>query len=56
MAFEQEISGIKREMMSALETRLDQALWADAADQLRKLKFIEKLEQELALLEEQWEL
>ncbi|GAA4896765.1 co-chaperone HscB [Ferrimonas pelagia] len=55
-ALEREFRQLKRQMTGDLKTRLDQQLWADAAEQLRKLKFVEKLEQELALLEEQWEL
>ncbi|QIZ76997.1 co-chaperone HscB [Ferrimonas lipolytica] len=56
LALEQEFAAIKKAMMTNLISQLDNKLWLDAADNVRKLKFVDKLEQELALLEEQWQL
>ncbi|WP_028116715.1 co-chaperone HscB [Ferrimonas senticii] len=56
MALEQQFSELKQQMMTSLKAELVDAQWLQAADSVRKLKFIDKLEQELALQEEQWQL
>ncbi|GAA5191081.1 co-chaperone HscB [Ferrimonas gelatinilytica] len=56
IALEQEFRSLDRTLMAQLESQLLQQQWEEAAVTVRKLKFVQKLEQELALLEEQWEL
>ncbi|SHH33571.1 co-chaperone HscB [Ferrimonas marina] len=56
MALEREFVDLRKTMLAELASHLDGANWPQAADTLRKLKFVDKLEQELSLLEEQWEL
>ncbi len=55
MALEQQFSALKNELMANLMGQLAQEDWLVAADSIRKLKFIHKLDQELTLLEEQWQ-
>ncbi len=55
-ALEQQFGELDRTLMAQLESQLTQQQWEGAANSVRKLKFVQKLEQELALLEEQWEL
>ncbi|WP_298439804.1 co-chaperone HscB [uncultured Ferrimonas sp.] len=53
---EQQFATLKQTMMAALIAQLTNRQWQQAADHVRKLKFVDKLEQELSQLEEQWQL
>ncbi|MBY5992818.1 co-chaperone HscB [Ferrimonas balearica] len=48
------LEGDRKQMTTELRARLEGQAWEQAADTVRKLKFIHKLEDELSLLEEQW--
>lgn len=49
-----QLEGERKSMTAELKSQLDDAQWPEAADIVRKLKFIHKLEDELSRLEEQW--
>lgn len=50
--FEQQITVLFKSQLSALEQLLNQGNWEEAADAVRKLKFIDKLRYEIERLEE----
>lgn len=50
--FEQQITVLYKSQLSALEQLLNQEDWEEAADAVRKLKFIDKLRYEIERLEE----
>lgn len=52
MAFEQELQQATAEYYAELERQLSAAQWQDAADTVRKLKFMTKLQTELERLED----
>jgi len=50
--FEQQVTALYKSQLSALEQLLNQDDWEEAADAVRKLKFIDKLRYEIERLEE----
>ncbi|WP_375055519.1 co-chaperone HscB [Zobellella sp. DQSA1] len=52
MAFERELGLVSAELFNELERQLDTSCWQEAADTVRKLKFMTKLHAELERLED----
>ncbi|EKA5635145.1 co-chaperone HscB [Vibrio navarrensis] len=50
--FDARVSKMYKQHLSAIEQELNEALWQQAADRVRKLKFIAKLKNEIELVEE----
>ncbi|WP_182027039.1 co-chaperone HscB [Vibrio rotiferianus] len=50
--FDSKISKMYKQHLASVEQELDQGLWAEAADRVRKLKFIAKLKNEIELVED----
>ncbi|CAH0538814.1 co-chaperone HscB [Vibrio marisflavi] len=50
--FEAKVSKMFKQHISTVESQLDQALWVEAADTIRKLKFVDKLKNEIEQAEE----
>ncbi|GAL11222.1 chaperone protein HscB [Vibrio astriarenae] len=50
--FDRKVSKMYKQHLSQLEERLDAQLWGDAADTVRKLKFIAKLKLEIERVED----
>ncbi|EJK2116194.1 co-chaperone HscB [Vibrio navarrensis] len=50
--FDVRVSKMYKQHLSAIEQELNEALWQQAADRVRKLKFIAKLKNEIELVEE----
>ncbi|WP_264404236.1 co-chaperone HscB [Vibrio owensii] len=50
--FDSKVSKMYRQHLASVEQELDQGLWAEAADRVRKLKFIAKLKNEIELVED----
>ncbi|MEZ9176118.1 MULTISPECIES: co-chaperone HscB [Vibrio] len=52
LAFEGKVSKMYKQQLSAIQQELDSEAWLDAADRVRKLKFIAKLKNEIELVED----
>ncbi|HGY9595420.1 TPA: co-chaperone HscB [Vibrio campbellii] len=50
--FDSKVSKMYKKHLAIVEQELDQGLWAEAADRVRKLKFIAKLKNEIELVED----
>ncbi|HDM8224731.1 TPA: co-chaperone HscB [Vibrio campbellii] len=50
--FDSKVSKMYKQHLATVEQELDQGLWAEAADRVRKLKFIAKLKNEIELVED----
>ncbi|MBR9789506.1 MAG: co-chaperone HscB [Vibrionaceae bacterium] len=50
--FDSKVSKMYKQQLASVEQELDDGLWAEAADRVRKLKFIAKLKNEIELAEE----
>ncbi|GEM76522.1 co-chaperone HscB [Vibrio sagamiensis] len=50
--FDAKVSKMYKQHLAMVEQELDQSLWVEAADRVRKLKFIAKLKNEIELVEE----
>ncbi len=50
--FDSKVSKMYKQHLASVEQELDQGLWAEAADRVRKLKFIAKLKNEIELVED----
>ncbi|KJY84992.1 cobalamin 5'-phosphate synthase [Vibrio galatheae] len=50
--FESKVSKMFRQQLTATEKQLDESVWTQAADSVRKLKFIAKLKNEIELVED----
>ena len=50
--FEGKVSKLYKQQLSSVEQELNQSQWEQAADRVRKLKFIEKLKSEIEQAEE----
>ncbi|EPF7978152.1 co-chaperone HscB [Vibrio harveyi] len=50
--FDSKVSKMYKQHLAGVEQELDQGLWAEAADRVRKLKFIAKLKNEIELVED----
>ncbi|PWF70273.1 co-chaperone HscB [Vibrio sp. T9] len=50
--FDSKVSKIYKQHLASVEQELDDGLWAEAADRVRKLKFIAKLKNEIELVED----
>lgn len=51
-AFEGKVSKMYKQQLSAIQQELDNEAWLEAADRVRKLKFIAKLKNEIELVED----
>ncbi|MDN3614206.1 co-chaperone HscB [Vibrio gallaecicus] len=51
-AFEGKVSKMYKQQLKAIEQELDTEAWLEAADRVRKLKFIAKLKNEIELVED----
>ncbi|MEZ9449991.1 co-chaperone HscB [Vibrio splendidus] len=51
-AFEGKVSKMYKQQLSAIQQELESEAWLEAADQVRKLKFIAKLKNEIELVED----
>ena len=51
--FDSKVSKMYKQHLASVEQELDDGLWAEAADRVRKLKFIAKLKNEIELVEDQ---
>lgn len=51
-AFEGKVSKMYKQQLSAIQQELDSEAWLEAADRVRKLKFIAKLKNEIELVED----
>lgn len=51
--FDNRVEKMYKQQLSAVQKELEQALWNDATDRVRKLKFIAKLKNEIERVEEQ---
>lgn len=51
-AFEGKVSKMYKQQLSAIQQELDGEAWLEAADRVRKLKFIAKLKNEIGLVED----
>ena len=51
-AFEGKVSKMYKQQLSAIQQELDSQAWLEAADRVRKLKFIAKLKNEIELVED----
>ena len=51
-AFEGKVSKMYKQQLSAIQQELDSQAWFEAADRVRKLKFIAKLKNEIELVED----
>ncbi|MFS1465177.1 co-chaperone HscB [Vibrio lentus] len=51
-AFEGKVSKMYKQQLSALQQELESEAWLEAADRVRKLKFIAKLKNEIELVED----
>ncbi|TVU58661.1 co-chaperone HscB [Vibrio atlanticus] len=51
-AFEGKVSKMYKQQLSAIQQELDSEAWLEAADRVRKLKFIAKLKNEIGLVED----
>ncbi|CAH7484569.1 (Fe-S) cluster biosynthesis co-chaperone HscB [Vibrio chagasii] len=51
-AFEGKVSKMYKQQLSAIQQELDSRAWLEAADRVRKLKFIAKLKNEIELVED----
>ncbi|MDH5905862.1 co-chaperone HscB [Vibrio splendidus] len=51
-AFEGKVSKMYKEQLSAIQQELESEAWLEAADRVRKLKFIAKLKNEIELVED----
>ncbi|KAB0460259.1 co-chaperone HscB [Vibrio kanaloae] len=52
LAFEGKVSKMYKQQLSAIQQELDSEAWLEAADRVRKLKFIAKLKNEIELVED----
>ncbi|TKF06008.1 co-chaperone HscB [Vibrio kanaloae] len=52
LAFERKVSKMYKQQLSAIQQELDSEAWLEAADRVRKLKFIAKLKNEIELVED----
>ena len=50
--FDSKVSKMYKQHLASVEQELDQGLWAEAADRVRKIKFIAKLKNEIELVED----
>ncbi|EGQ7664060.1 co-chaperone HscB [Vibrio parahaemolyticus] len=50
--FDSKVSKMYKQHLASVEQELNDGLWAEAADRVRKLKFIAKLKNEIELVEE----
>ncbi|MEH0714767.1 co-chaperone HscB [Vibrio owensii] len=50
--FDSKVSKMYKQHLASVEQELEQGLWAEAADRVRKLKFIAKLKNEIELVED----
>ncbi|EEZ84376.1 co-chaperone HscB [Vibrio alginolyticus 40B] len=50
--FDSKVSKMYKQHLASVEQELDNGLWAEAADRVRKLKFIAKLKNEIELVED----
>ncbi|WP_203345924.1 co-chaperone HscB [Vibrio alginolyticus] len=50
--FDSKVSKMYKQHLASVEQELDGGLWAEAADRVRKLKFIAKLKNEIELVED----
>ncbi|MGP8306340.1 co-chaperone HscB [Vibrio sp. YIC-376] len=50
--FDAKVSKMYKQHLASVEQELNDGLWAEAADQVRKLKFIAKLKNEIELVED----
>ncbi|MHA2878128.1 co-chaperone HscB [Vibrio campbellii] len=50
--FDSKVSKMYKQHLASVEQELDQGLWAEAEDRVRKLKFIAKLKNEIELVED----
>ncbi|MCC8253840.1 co-chaperone HscB [Vibrio campbellii] len=50
--FDSKVSKMYKQHLASVEQELDQGLWAEATDRVRKLKFIAKLKNEIELVED----
>ncbi|EJN8560689.1 co-chaperone HscB [Vibrio alginolyticus] len=50
--FDSKVSKMYKKHLASVEQELDDGLWAEAADRVRKLKFIAKLKNEIELVED----
>lgn len=50
--FDSKVSKMYKQHLKAIEEELDQNLWIQAADRVRKLKFVAKLKHEIELVED----
>ena len=50
--FDSKVSKMYKQHLASVEQELDQGLWAEAADRVRKLKFIAKLKNKIELVED----
>ncbi|MEZ8105397.1 co-chaperone HscB [Vibrio cortegadensis] len=50
--FDSKVSKMYKQHLKAIEEELDQNLWTQAADRVRKLKFVAKLKHEIELVED----
>ncbi|HHF2910351.1 co-chaperone HscB [Vibrio alginolyticus] len=50
--FDSKVSKMYKQHLASVEQELDDGLWAEAADRVRKLKFIAKLKNEIELVED----
>lgn len=51
-AFEGKVSKMYKQQLSAIQQELESEAWLEAADRVRKLKFIAKLKNEIELVED----
>ncbi|MCQ8868031.1 co-chaperone HscB [Vibrio splendidus] len=51
-AFEGKVSKMYKQQLSAIQQELESEVWLEAADRVRKLKFIAKLKNEIELVED----
>ena len=52
LAFEGKVSKMYKQQLSAIQQELESEAWLEAADRVRKLKFIAKLKNEIELVED----
>ncbi|HHF3203797.1 co-chaperone HscB [Vibrio diabolicus] len=50
--FDSKVSKMYKQHLASVEQELDDGLWAEAADRVRKLKFIAKLKNEIEIVED----
>ncbi|MEF1161771.1 Fe-S protein assembly co-chaperone HscB, partial [Vibrio parahaemolyticus] len=50
--FDSKVSKMYKQHLASVEQELNDGLWAEAADRVRKLKFIAKLKNEIELVED----